>query len=61
MEIEIKTSVTIKGKNGVDWVTVTINQNDIIELAKRKALENVMEEYYDKAECDEIDEVRTKH
>ena len=61
MEIEIKTSVTIRGNNGVDWVTVRINQNDLIELAKKKALENVMSEYYDKAECDEIYEVLTKH
>lgn len=61
MEIEIKTSVTVRGNYGVDWITVVITENDLIELAKKKALESVDSYWYDTAECDEIDEVRSKH
>jgi hypothetical protein len=61
MEIEIKTSVTVRGNYGVDWITVVITENDLIELAKKKALESVDSSWYDTAECDEIDEVRSKH
>lgn len=61
MEIEIETNVTVRGNYGVDWINVVITENDLIELAKKKALENVDSSWYDTAECDEIDEVRTKH
>ena len=60
MEIEIKTSVTVRGNYGVDWVTVIITNDDLIELAKKKALESVDSSWYDTAECDELDEFKTK-
>lgn len=61
MEIEIKTSVTVRGSYGVDWKTVVITENDLIELAKKKALESVDASWYDTAECEEIDSVVTKN
>ena len=59
MEITIKTSVTVRGNYGVDWITVVINENDLIELAKKKALESVDPSWYDTAECEEIDQIKT--
>ena len=59
MDIEIKTSVTVRGNYGVDWITVKITEEDLIELAKRKALESVDSSWYSEAECDEIDSVST--
>jgi len=55
MKIEIKTSVTVRNVFGVDWITVTITEEDLIELAKKKALERGFSE----AECEEIDSVST--
>jgi hypothetical protein len=59
MNIEIKTGVTVRGDNGVDWIQVIITENDLIELAKKKALESVDSSWYNEAECDEIDSVST--
>ena len=56
-KIEVKTNVTLRGNNGVDFVNIVITENDLIELAKRKALESVDSSFYDTAECDEIDKV----
>ena len=56
-KIEVKTSVTLRGNYGVDFVNIVITENDLIELAKRKALESVDSSCYDTAECDEIDKV----
>ena len=60
MKIEIKTNVTVRGNNGVDWIDIVITENDLIELAKRKALESVDPCYYDTAECDDINEIYTR-
>ncbi len=59
MNIEIKTSVTVRGSYGTDWITVKITEEDLIELAKKKALESVDPSWYSEAECDEIDSVST--
>jgi hypothetical protein len=59
MKVEIKTSVTVRGSYGTDWITVQINEEDLIELAKKKALESVDSSWYDSAECDEIDSIIT--
>lgn len=59
MDIEIKTSVARVGELGTEWVTIIINQDDLIELAKVKALENVDPQDYNKAECEAIYSVQT--
>jgi hypothetical protein len=59
MEIKIQTSVTLSGSYGVDFVTIEMTEEDLIELAKKKALENVDSSWYSEAECDEIESVST--
>ena len=56
-KIEIKASVRVMGNYGFDWINIVITENDLIELAKRKALENVDSSWYDVAGCDELDKV----
>lgn len=56
MIIEILTSVTVRGIGQTEFITVSITEIDLIELAKQKALLNYDWEHYI-AECDEIDEI----
>jgi hypothetical protein len=56
-QTELKASVTLRGNNGVEFVNITITQNDIITLIKQKALENIDSSYYDEVEY-KIDEVK---
>lgn len=59
--IELKASVKLKGNNGFKFITTIITEDDIITLIKKKSLESVDSSYYDKAECNEIDEVKVNH
>lgn len=59
MNVEIKATVTVRGNYGVDWITIEITEDDLIELAKNKALEMLDPSWYDEAECDEIDSIST--
>jgi hypothetical protein len=61
MKIGIKVAVTLRGANGVNFTNVVIGENDLLELAKKKALEQFTEGYYDTAECEEIDGIEQEY
>jgi hypothetical protein len=56
MKVEIKLSVTIRSKDDVDWITISLTDNDLINMAKIKAIE-CSDKIYTIAECDEVDNV----
>jgi hypothetical protein len=55
MKVEIKASITVSGEYGSKFLTIKITEEDLIELAKKKALENFEPSYYDKAEYEEME------
>lgn len=60
-KIEIKISVTVRGNDSVDWINIMLTENDLIELAKTKALQTVDSSEYDTAECDEISKLEINY
>jgi hypothetical protein len=58
-KIEIKTWVRVSGDYGTTWINVEITEGDLFELAKKKALENFDSSWYNQAQCEEIESIRT--